>query len=182
MCELLRCYVHAFPPKFPTDYFQCCGVRSATFFSVCTAIFSFRFFESLGIYIFPCILTTSSSFLGAIAGFLFPACFCLMSVFDVTFKLIEDGMISSYIAAVVPTRAPVTMYPFEHFLNKSANTFSAPLLWLTEWSNLERCMPHQCTLDIACLGDLGIISSEANTYKRFLWSLNTCVRFARQNE
>lgn len=48
-------------------------------------------------------------------------------------------------------------------------------------SKNERYMDHLCTFDSTCLAEFGPSANGANTYKRFLWSVNTCTGCSPQN-
>lgn len=135
-----------------------------------------RFPNHSGIRIFPCILYTSSLSMVRVNDSLWLASSRFVSVIDETSMSVEVGMISFCKAAIILVWELVRLYPFGDRVSISASTFSAPSKWLIKNSNLDRWLAHRYTLDSTCLGELGLNSEGANTYKRFLWSVNTCVR------
>lgn len=70
-------------------------------------------------------------------------------------------------------------WPMRRYIRKH---IFPPSMLLIKNSDRNICIAHRRILDSTCLGELNLKANAANSYKRFLWSVNTCVCFASQKK
>lgn len=142
------------------------------------AILNFGSVASLGIHILLFVQYNPSLSFTAITGGSYLVCSRFISTVDAVAKSVDVGIMSLYNAAIMSVCTLVALFSFDHRVSIWANIFFVPSTWLMKSSNLDRGIAHRWTLDNSCQGELSLKANGANTYKRFLWSVNTCVWFA----